>query len=167
MKNLSKPPLCVFGLLSYELLCQTHKRKMQISLTITPSKAPLIFPFHQPISQAPKPQRTSLQTLSNPVNSLKASSPYLSAVGRAIEDDEYRIARNQVLRKGVDLEGYSIEGVSIGGHETCIIIPEFKCAFDIGRCPSRAIHQNFLFITHAHLDHIVSSSCSALLGTQN
>ncbi|KAK9924433.1 hypothetical protein M0R45_032800 [Rubus argutus] len=127
---------------------------MQISLTITPSKAPLIFPFHQPISQAPKPQRTSLQTLSNPVNSLKASSPYLSAVGRAIEDDEYRIARNQVLRKGVDLEGYSIEGVSIGGHETCIIIPEFKCAFDIGRCPSRAIHQNFLFITHAHLDHI-------------
>ncbi|KAM5580497.1 tRNase Z TRZ2, chloroplastic [Rosa sericea] len=127
---------------------------MQISLTITPSKAPLIFPLHHPISQTPKPHTTSLQTLSNPLNSLKASSPYLSAVGRAIEDDEYRIARNQVLRKGVDLEGYSIEGVSVGGHETCIIIPEFKCAFDIGRCPSRAIHQNFLFITHAHLDHI-------------
>ncbi|PRQ52629.1 putative ribonuclease Z [Rosa chinensis] len=128
---------------------------MQISLTITPSKAPLIFPLHHPISQTPpKPHTTSLQTLSNPLNSLKSSSPYLSAVGRAIEDDEYRIARNQVLRKGVDLEGYSIEGVSVGGHETCIIIPEFKCAFDIGRCPSRAIHQNFLFITHAHLDHI-------------
>lgn len=52
------------------------------------------------------------------------------------------------------MEGYSIEGISIGGHETCIIIPEFKCAFDIGRCPTRAIHQNFVFITHAHLDHI-------------
>ncbi|XP_062009339.1 tRNase Z TRZ2, chloroplastic [Rosa rugosa] len=124
---------------------------MQISLTTTPSKAPLIFPLHHPIG---KPHTTSLQTLSNPLNSLKASSPYLSAVGRAIEDDEYRIARNQVLRKGVDLEGYSIEGVSVGGHETCIIIPEFKCALDIGRCPSRAIHQNSLFITHAHLDHI-------------
>ncbi|KAL6143971.1 PREDICTED: ribonuclease Z, chloroplastic [Fragaria vesca subsp. vesca] len=123
---------------------------MQISLTISPSKAPLIFPTHHPIPQTPKPQRASLPTL----NSVKATSPYLSAVGRAIEDDEYRAARNQVLRKGVDLEGYSIEGVSVGGHETCIIIPEFKCAFDIGRCPSRAIHQNFVFITHAHLDHI-------------
>ncbi|KAL6136988.1 hypothetical protein ACLB2K_062283 [Fragaria x ananassa] len=123
---------------------------MQISLTISPSKAPLIFP----IPQTPKPQRASLPTLSNPLNSVKATSPYLSAVGRAIEDDEYRAARNLVLRKGVDLEGYSIEGVSVGGHETCIIIPEFKCAFDIGRCPSRAIHQNFVFITHAHLDHI-------------
>ncbi|XP_050381814.1 tRNase Z TRZ2, chloroplastic [Argentina anserina] len=127
---------------------------MQISLTITPSKAPLLFPLHHPISQTPKPNRASLPTFSNPLNSIKSSSPYLSAVGRAIEDDEYRIARNQVLRKGVDLEGYSIEGSSVGGHETCIIIPEFKCAFDIGRCPSRAIHQNFLFITHAHLDHI-------------
>ncbi|KAE8664820.1 Nuclear ribonuclease Z [Hibiscus syriacus] len=29
-----------------------------------------------------------------------------------------------------------------------------RSAFDIGRCPSRAIQQNFVFITHAHLDHI-------------
>ncbi|CAN6574183.1 hypothetical protein ACFX13_046535 [Malus domestica] len=126
---------------------------MQISLTISPSKAPLIFPFHQPISQIPKPQRASLQTHANSVNSLKGS-PLLPAFGRAIEDEEYRLARSQVLRKGMDLEGLNIEGLSIGGHETCIIIPEFKCAFDIGRCPSRAIHQNNLFITHAHLDHI-------------
>lgn len=139
---------------------------MQIFLTISPCKAPLIFPFHPPISKTPKTQRTSLKTLSKPVNSLKGS-PLLPAFGRAIEDDEYRLARSQVLRKGVDLEGYSIEGLSIGGHETCIIIPEFKCAFDIGRCPSRAIHQNFVFITHAHLDHIVSSSCSPLLGTHD
>lgn len=90
------------------------------------------------------------------MNALKESG-FLPAISRAIEEDEYRIARSQVARKGIDLEGYSIEGISIGGQETCVIIPEFKCAFDIGRCPSRAIHQNFVFITHAHLDHIVSS----------
>lgn len=54
----------------------------------------------------------------------------------------------------MDLEGYSIEGVSIGGHETCVVVPQLKCAFDIGRCPAKAVSQNFLFITHAHLDHI-------------
>ncbi|KAK3404409.1 hypothetical protein EUGRSUZ_K00726 [Eucalyptus grandis] len=70
------------------------------------------------------------------------------------EEEEYRKARAEVARKGVDVEGFSIEGVSVGGHETCVIVPEFKCAFDIGRCPTRAIHQNFVFITHAHLDHI-------------
>lgn len=86
-----------------------------------------------------------------------SSSGMLSAIGRAIgEEEDYRRARAEVQRKGVNLEGYSIEGVSIGGHETCIIVPQLKSAFDIGRCPSRAIHQNFLFITHAHLDHIVS-----------
>ncbi|XP_051148562.1 tRNase Z TRZ2, chloroplastic [Andrographis paniculata] len=79
---------------------------------------------------------------------------FLSAIGRAIEEEEYRKARAEVQRRGFDLEGYSIEGVSIGGHETCVIVPELKCAFDIGRCPARAVHQNFVFITHAHLDHI-------------
>lgn len=78
----------------------------------------------------------------------------MSVVGRAIEEEEYRKARSEVNRRGVDLEGYSIEGLSVGGHETCVIIPELKSAFDIGRCPSRAVQQNFLFITHAHLDHI-------------
>jgi ribonuclease Z len=118
---------------------------------------------HHPISPKPPPpphhqNPLSLQTHVSPVYSVKGSG-YLSTIGQAItEEEEYRKARAQVLRKGVDLEGYTIEGVSIGGHETCVIVPELKCAFDIGRCPSRAIQQNFVFITHAHLDHIVSSS---------
>lgn len=137
---------------------QTHQN-MQISLTISPSKAPLILPSHHPISissPSPRIQRVSLQTHVGPVNSLKGSG-YSPGISRAIEEEEYRLARSQVARKGLDLEGYAIEGISIGGQETCIIIPEFKCTFDIGRCPSRAIQQNFVFITHAHLDHIVSS----------
>ncbi|KAK3184456.1 hypothetical protein Dsin_031742 [Dipteronia sinensis] len=132
---------------------------MQLSLPISPSKLHTIFPFHLPIFSPSKPPLTSYfhsphQTHLTAVNSLK-SAGYLSSIGRAIdEEEEYRKARAAVTRKGVDLEGYSIEGLSIGGHETCIIIPELKCAFDIGRCPSRAIQQNFVFITHGHLDHI-------------
>ncbi|KAJ9170000.1 hypothetical protein P3X46_018137 [Hevea brasiliensis] len=134
---------------------------MQISFPISPPKIPSIFPFNHPISPKPAAPPTyhqfPLQTHpKRPINSTPLqSSGYLSAISRVIEEEEeYKKARAAVTRKGVDLEGYSIEGISIGGQETCLIIPEFKCAFDIGRCPTRAIHQNFVFITHAHLDHI-------------
>ncbi|KAH7673600.1 Ribonuclease Z protein [Dioscorea alata] len=46
-------------------------------------------------------------------------------------------------------------GISIGGHVMRVIVPSLSVAFDIGRCPARAVHQDFLFITHAHLDHIL------------
>ncbi|CAL9748101.1 unnamed protein product [Musa acuminata subsp. burmannicoides] len=86
--------------------------------------------------------------------SLKRSG-FLSVIDRAMEEEEeYRKARAEVQRKGVDVEGYSIEGISVGGHETCVMVPSLNVAFDIGRCPSKAVHQDFLFITHAHLDHI-------------
>jgi ribonuclease Z len=60
-------------------------------------------------------------------------------------------------RRGLQVEGYQVEGISIGGQETCIIFPALKLAFDIGRCPQRAISQDFLFISHGHMDHIVST----------
>ncbi|KAF7808499.1 tRNase Z TRZ1 isoform X1 [Senna tora] len=56
--------------------------------------------------------------------------------------------------KDLNIEGYPIEGLSIGGHETCIIFPSLSVAFDIGRCPLRAVSQDFLLISHAHMDHI-------------
>ncbi|CAK8571217.1 unnamed protein product [Lathyrus sativus] len=56
--------------------------------------------------------------------------------------------------KGLNIGEYQIEGLSIGGHETCIIVPKFNVAFDIGRCPPRAVSQDFLLISHAHMDHI-------------
>lgn len=58
--------------------------------------------------------------------------------------------------KGLNIGEYQIEGLSIGGHETCIIVPKLNVAFDIGRCPPRAVSQDFLLISHAHMDHIVS-----------
>ncbi|CAN8239845.1 unnamed protein product [Cochlearia groenlandica] len=62
---------------------------------------------------------------------------------------------NETKKKRVmEIEGYPIDGLSIGGHETCIIFPSLRIAFDIGRCPHRAISQDFLFISHSHMDHI-------------
>ncbi|KAG0486811.1 hypothetical protein HPP92_008906 [Vanilla planifolia] len=57
-------------------------------------------------------------------------------------------------KRVLHVEGYPIEGLSIGGQETCIIFPSLKMAFDIGRCPQRAISQEYLFISHGHMDHI-------------
>ncbi|GJN33638.1 hypothetical protein PR202_gb22259 [Eleusine coracana subsp. coracana] len=88
----------------------------------------------------------------------------LSVLDRALADEEeYRRARAQVQRKGVEAEGYAIEGLSVGGHETCVTVPSLNVAFDIGRGPNFAVSQDYLFITHAHLDHIVSTPDPALI----
>ncbi|KAJ4712159.1 nuclear ribonuclease Z-like [Melia azedarach] len=70
------------------------------------------------------------------------------------EKQETRNSVSTTNKKGMQIEGYRIEGLSIAGHETCIIFPSLDLAFDIGRCPDRAISQDFLFISHAHMDHI-------------
>lgn len=141
-------------------LCSNSQITMQISLSNLAFKTPQLFPIQHPIFPPKAPlYHHQVSTQSHVNNVLKGSSGYLSEISKVIDHEEqYRVARSQVSRKVLDLEGYSIEGLSVGGQETCIIIPEFKCSFDIGRCPSRAIQQNFLFITHAHLDHIVRFS---------
>ncbi|KAF6144969.1 hypothetical protein GIB67_013320 [Kingdonia uniflora] len=133
---------------------------MHLSLTISTSLIPPFLPHHEPTTSDsphkftfPTTQKLKQKLHPNPLFAIKGSG-FLSAVDRAIEEEEYRKARVEVNRKGVDLNGYLIEGVSVGGHETCIVVPRLNAAFDIGRCPSRAVHQDYLFITHAHLDHI-------------
>jgi ribonuclease Z len=54
----------------------------------------------------------------------------------------------------IEIEGYPVDGVSIGGQETCVIFPTLSLAFDIGRCPQCAVSQEFLFVSYGHLDHI-------------
>eukprot|EP00899_Mesostigma_viride_P015937 jgi/Mesvir1/24344/Mv11022-RA.1 len=56
--------------------------------------------------------------------------------------------------KAATCAGYDIEGISIGGQETCIILDQLKVAFDSGRCPQRCVFQPTLLLTHAHLDHV-------------
>ncbi|KAK1433746.1 hypothetical protein QVD17_10662 [Tagetes erecta] len=64
------------------------------------------------------------------------------------------VAMETKKKKGLVIEDYPIEGLSIAGHETCVILPSLNLAFDIGKCPQRAISQQFLFISHGHMDHI-------------
>ncbi|KAK3035667.1 hypothetical protein RJ639_032539, partial [Escallonia herrerae] len=58
--------------------------------------------------------------------------------------------------RGLEVEGYGIEGLSIAGHETCVIVPSLNLAFDIGKCPQCAVSQQFLLISHGHMDDIVT-----------
>lgn len=52
------------------------------------------------------------------------------------------------------LAGYKIEGISVGGQETCIILPQLKIAFDSGRCPQRCVYADTMCLSHTHLDHV-------------
>ena len=56
----------------------------------------------------------------------------------------------------LSLAGWDIEdaSVSIGGQETCLILPQLKIAFDIGRCPQRAVYMDTLCVSHCHMDHV-------------
>ncbi|MEM7306392.1 MAG: MBL fold metallo-hydrolase [Planctomycetota bacterium] len=52
------------------------------------------------------------------------------------------------------IAGLRVEGLSIGGIETCIDLPELKVAFDIGRCPPEVVPRDTILFTHAHMDHM-------------
>jgi len=54
----------------------------------------------------------------------------------------------------VRLAGIEVRGLSRGGLETCIDLPELKVCFDIGRCPSEAVARPTVLFTHAHMDHM-------------
>jgi ribonuclease Z len=56
----------------------------------------------------------------------------------------------------LNLAGIAVDAVSIGGLETCIQLPGFDLAFDIGRCPPSAVHRSTVCFTHAHIDHMGS-----------
>ncbi len=53
----------------------------------------------------------------------------------------------------LDLDGLEVQGFSIGGLATYLMVPEWKVCFDIGECPVEAIRFPYLFLTHSHGDH--------------
>lgn len=68
----------------------------------------------------------------------------------------------------LQLAGISIDAISTGGLATCIQLPGFDLAFDMGLCPRSAVARGTVLFTHAHVDHLgaVVHHCAtrALLG---
>ncbi|MFT7677106.1 MAG: ribonuclease Z [Planctomycetota bacterium] len=62
----------------------------------------------------------------------------------------------------MDLLGLEVSGLSRGGIETCLQVPTWKLAFDMGRCPRTAVNLSTVLFTHAHVDHMgaVASHCA-------
>ncbi|NQT19835.1 MAG: hypothetical protein HQ592_09020 [Planctomycetes bacterium] len=54
----------------------------------------------------------------------------------------------------VEYDGFCIAGYSVAGEETVIVVPEFDCVFDIGKCPREALTVNHVLLTHGHADHV-------------
>jgi len=52
-----------------------------------------------------------------------------------------------------ELGDIELEGLSLGGLETTIALPQWDVCFDIGRCPPFAVRRSTVLITHAHMDH--------------
>jgi len=52
------------------------------------------------------------------------------------------------------LPPYRIQGVSVAGETTCVMIPELDVCFDMGECPRAALASKFVALTHGHMDHI-------------
>ncbi len=47
-----------------------------------------------------------------------------------------------------------IRGFSIAGVETSIEVPSLKLVLDMGRCSRTAVNQEFVVVSHGHLDHV-------------
>ena len=53
----------------------------------------------------------------------------------------------------LDLGGLEVQGFSIGGLATYLMVPEWKVCFDMGECPIEAVRLPNVFLTHSHGDH--------------
>lgn len=49
---------------------------------------------------------------------------------------------------------FKIEGSSVSGMATCFVVSPYKVAIDIGTCTPESIKCQWVFITHAHIDHM-------------
>lgn len=54
----------------------------------------------------------------------------------------------------LQVAGLTLRGRADGGVETCLMVPELKLMFDIGRCPPGALRFGRLLASHGHADHL-------------
>jgi len=54
----------------------------------------------------------------------------------------------------LDMGDFVIQGYSVAGEESVIVVPELDSVFDIGRCPREALAVNHVLLSHGHMDHV-------------
>jgi ribonuclease Z len=52
------------------------------------------------------------------------------------------------------LPPFRVQGTSIAGEATSVMVPELDVCFDIGMCPRAALPAKHLCISHGHMDHV-------------
>jgi ribonuclease Z len=53
----------------------------------------------------------------------------------------------------LDAGGLRLEGVSVAGQQTFVVLPELSVSFDIGTCPPPVLSADTIALTHGHADH--------------
>lgn len=48
---------------------------------------------------------------------------------------------------------YRVQGFSVAGEATSIMVPELDVCFDMGACPRAALPSKFVCLSHGHMDH--------------
>lgn len=51
---------------------------------------------------------------------------------------------------------YRVQGVSIAGEATSVMVPELDICFDAGVCPRAMLASKYMAISHGHMDHVGS-----------
>lgn len=49
---------------------------------------------------------------------------------------------------------FRVQGVSIAGEATCVMVPELDVCFDVGQCPRASLASKYMCISHGHMDHV-------------
>ena len=50
--------------------------------------------------------------------------------------------------------GLTLRGITRGGVETCLMVPELGVMFDVGMCPPGALKYDRILVSHGHADHL-------------
>ena len=80
------------------------------------------------------------------------------------DDAAQKRTKNRDRHAVHELAGYKIEGVSVGGRETSVVLPALGVAFDSGRCPQRCVYADVMCLSHTHMDHV--GGCGMYIATR-